>query len=177
MCCLTNSFCCTHDLRKGITIAGIIDIILLLIIIVLNISFQRNYLSLWFLVVIIADILLVIGANGNKSSLLMFWLIIEMINIVFLFIGWIGIPIYRFVTVFATDFCNTTKIIFNCEGAEDFVVAEFVIDLVFIIGLPIYYIYLWVVVKSHRENLTRAERNTIQPLQGKKVLNSISYRS
>ena len=158
-------------------IAGIIDIILLLIIIVLNISFQRNYLSLWFLVVIIADILLVIGANGNKSSLLMFWLIIEMINIVFLFIGWIGIPIYRFVTVFATDFCNTTKIIFNCEGAEDFVVAEFVIDLVFIIGLPIYYIYLWVVVKSHRENLTRAERNTIQPLQGKKVLNSISYRS
>ena len=107
----------------------------------------------------------------------MFWLIIEMINIVFLFIGWIGIPIYRFVTVFATDFCNTSKIIFNCEGAEDFVVAEFVIDLMFIMGLPIYYIYLWVVVKSHRENLTQEERNTIQPLQGKKGLNNIAHRS
>ena len=173
MCCRTNSFCCTHDLRKGIMIAGIVDIIILLILLALNIGLQGNYLSLWFVVVIIADILLVIGSNGNKSGLLMFWMIIGMINIVFLFIGWIGIPIYGFVTVFATAVCNTSEINVNCGGAENYIIVGFVINLVFIVGLPIYYIYLWVVVRSHRENLTQIERNTIQPVQGRNYENTI----
>ena len=169
MCCRTNSFCCTHDLRKGIMIAGIVDIILLLILIALNIGLQFGFASLWFLVIIIADILLVIGANGNISGLMMVWMIIGMINIVFLFIGWIALPVWGAVAIFATAACNDngfTSAGGDCGGAETAILIGFALNAIFIIGLPIYYIYLWIVVKSHRENLTQAERNTIQPMQG-----------
>ena len=152
-------------------IAGIIDIILLIILMALNIFLSANFLSLWFVVVLIADILLVIGAIGNISGLLMTWMIIGMINIVFLFIGWLALPIYGFVAVFVTAACNSDDLwgsgeSVDCGGTENLVIAGFAINMVFVIGLPIYYIYLWVVVKSHRANLNEAERNTIRPIQG-----------
>ena len=150
MCCRTIFFCCTHDLRKRIIIAEIIDIILLRVLMALNIVLQGDYLLLLFLVVIIADILLVIGSYGNTSGLLMFWMIIGMINIVFLFIGWIGIPIYGFVAVFATALCKSSEVNVNCGSTENYTIVVFVINLIFIVGLPIYYIYLRVVVRSHR---------------------------
>jgi len=146
-------------------IAGIIDLILLLIIVIFNVAVTKNLLALWFVIVIVADVLLIIGSMNANSGLLMVWMIIEMINIVFLFIGWLAMPIYAFVVIFATSVCNSNELNLNCGGIETGVLAYFIMNMVFIIGLPIYYIYLWVVVKSHRENLVGSQ-TAIQPIQG-----------
>ena len=71
MCCRTNSFCCTHNMQKGIIIAGVIDILLLIALIVVNIVLQKNcttftYLPLWFVLVVIADVLLIIGNDTDN---------------------------------------------------------------------------------------------------------------
>ena len=183
MCCRTISFCCTNDMRKGIMIAGIIDVALLLAIIIINIVMQSNYVSLWFVVVIIADILLIIGAMNANTGLLMVWMIIGMINTVFLFIGWLALPIYGVFVIFVTAVCNGNDIQtslnslsnlgngnnandvdlnVDCQGAEKGIIAWFTVNIIFIIAMPIYYIYLWVVVKSHREDLVQGEMS-VQP--------------
>jgi len=107
MCCRTNSFCCAHNMQKGIIIAGVIDILLLIALTVFNIVLQNNYFSLWFVVVVIADVLLIIGSMKSVSGLLMAWMVVGMINIVLLFIGWIGMAVYGIMTVFVSTVCNT----------------------------------------------------------------------
>ena len=164
MCCRTNSFCCCgKDTRKGIIIAGIIDVILLIALTSVNIAIQGNYISLWFAVVIIGDVLLIIGGMKNISGLLMVWMIVGMINIVLLFIAWIALPVWGYITVFATTVCNQQDV--DCQGTENYLIGSFVLNAIFIFGLPIYYLYLWVAVKSHRENLVQADGNAVQPME------------
>ena len=195
MCCRTNSFCCTRDMQKGIIIAGVIDILLLIALIVVNIVLQKNYLSLWFVVVVIADVLLIIGSKKSIDGLLMIWMVVGMINIVLLFISWIGMGAYGKMTVFVSTVCNTDFQQFNldtqtfndpnqnfdllstnnqintqsnpsldCQGAEKYLIVTYVCNAIFVFGLPIYYIYLWVVVKSHRENLMDSSTKTMLPM-------------
>ena len=179
MCCRTNSFCCCgNDMRKGIMIAGIVDLILLIALTAVNIALQGNYLSLWFVIVIIGDVLLIIGSKENMSGLLMVWMIIGMINIVFLFIAWIALPVWGFITVFVTAVCNDEELTGNgvdCEGTENYLLVGFILNAIFIFGLPIYYIYLWVAVKSHRENLMQGQRNMIQPMQMQQGIFQVTY--
>ena len=166
MCCRTNSFCCCgKDMRKGIIIAGVIDVILLIALTSVNIAIQGNYFSLWFAVVFIGDVLLIIGAIKKMSGLLMVWMIVGMINIVLLFIAWIALPVWGYITVFATTVCNQQDLDLDCQGTENYLIGSFVLNAIFIFGLPLYYIYLWVAVKSHRENLMQAEGNAVQPIQ------------
>ena len=157
----------------GIIIAAIIDIFLLLILATLNIVFMSNYGVAWFMVVIIADILLIVGTHSKNSGLLIFWLIIAMINIVFLFIGWIAFQIIFVASavIKVVENCNNANgNSQNCnvndadDGFKGFRVVMYM-SLVFIIILPCYYIYLWVVVKSHRENLVRGETGVL-PIHG-----------
>ena len=145
--------------------------------IIVNIVVTYNYLSLWFLLVIIADILLIIGAMNSIMGLLMVWMIIGMINIVFLFIAWLALPIYGAIAIFATSLCSKRtwssaleaagyegeKVEADCGGVDTWILGSFIFNMIFIIGLPIYYVYLWIVVKSHRENLRQME-TAIQPI-------------
>ena len=221
MCCRTDSFCCTHNIKKGIIIAGVIDILLLIVLITVNILLIRNWLSIWFVAVIIADVLLIIGSKKSISGLLMAWMVVGMINIVLLFIGWIGWTAYGIIAVFVSAVCNTDfqQISFDiqnfndpnqnfdissinsqfdsqtlndpnqnfglfptnsqsndqsnptldCQGADKYLVGTFVCNAIFVFGLPIYYIYLWVVVKSHRENLMEPKSNNIYPMHQPRV--------
>ena len=157
----------------GIIIAAIIDIFLLLILAILTVVVMRNYGGAWFMVVIIADILLIVGTLSKNSGLLIFWLIIAMINIVFLFIGWIAFQIIFVASavIKVVENCNNANgNSQNCnvndadDGFKGFRVVMYM-SLVFIIILPCYYIYLWVVVKSHRENLVRGEAEVL-PIHG-----------
>jgi hypothetical protein len=155
-------------MRKGLIIAGIIDLIICLTLIIFNVVVARFYLPLWYVIVIIADILLIIGAMNATPGLLLVWLIIGMMNIVFHFIAWIAWPAYALIHIFvaAVGCLHNTETggdLFCMSDAE--LTAWFWLNLVFIIGLPIYYIYLWVVVKSHRENLVEAE-TAIEPMGG-----------
>ena len=116
MCCQTNSIqlCCSNDLHKGITIAGIIDVILLTALIAINMTLKNyfgdaqeiGYFSLWFVVVIIADLLLIIGTKKSITGLLLVWMIAAMVNIVLLFICWIPYLLYGFLIVFAGAVCS-----------------------------------------------------------------------
>ena len=97
-----------------------------------------------------------------------------MMNIVFLFIAWIAWPVYAVIHIFVgsavcvgeiSKTLNTGKAAGDLgwcmsKGEQN---AWFWVNFIFIIGLPIYYIYLWVVVKSHRENLV-ASASGIQPM-------------
>ena len=152
------------DMKKGITIAGAIDVILLIVLIAVNIALQNNYFSLWFVVVIIADLFLIIGSKKSNAGFLMVWMIIGIINIVLLFIAWIGYAAYGVLTVFVATVCNSQDLDVDCQGADNYIYAIFAINAIFIYGLPIYYLYLWVVVKSHRESLMDVSTKTMQPM-------------
>ena len=178
-CCSTNSFCCTHDLKKGIIIAGGVDIAVIGMLMIANIAVYHQIsgpYSLWYLtelIVIIADVLLILGAMNNNPGLMLVWLIIAMINIVFLFMGWIAVPIMALLN-YGSNFCYNTRNWKELEGQEledwkylhgqnleDFTIA---VDVAFVVVLPVYYINLWATVKCHRENLVR-EENMKSPIE------------
>ena len=162
MCCRTDSFCCTRDTRMGIIIAGIVDVFLLSILIIANLMLIRNVFSLWWVVVIVADVLLICGALNRKPEFLMGWMIVSMINIVFLFIGWIAIPVMVFVTHVGMVICTDNGLPCN-DGVQTYLIMA-CISMGFFVVLPIYYIYLWVVVKNYRDDLVHADV-AVLPLQ------------
>ena len=49
--------------------------------------------QLWVLLLIFADFLLIFGAWKLNTGLMMFWQIVNMIQIVLLFICWLAVPI------------------------------------------------------------------------------------
>ena len=173
MCCQTGpiQICCSNDLRKGITIAGIIDVILLAALIAVNLALKHNlnanhdlgYFSLWFVVVIIADLLLIIGSRKSITGLLLVWMIAAMVNIVLLFICWIPIVCYGALVVFAGAICSLKEV--DCGKKANGLFAWFTINAIFIFGLPIYYIYLWMVVQSHRKNLMDSRADTMKQIR------------
>ena len=202
MCCRTNSICCIHDMQAGIITAGMVDILLLITLITVNIVLMSNYFSVWFVIAIIADVLLIIGCKKRIRALLMAWMFIGMINIAILFMCWIVIAVYGIKTVYVIFVCldfisliNTQflkapynyldffsisrqinslanlgqNIEIDCLGAEKHLIETFVFNAIFVFGLPIYYIYLWIVVKSHRENLMELKSNIIYPMHQARV--------
>ena len=114
MCCRTDSFCCTHNIQKGIIIAGVIDIIILLaalaavgviigyyggLLFVIYVA-ETNYIFVvivsigWFAILVTCDVLLICGVLGGNTGLIMAWIITGMINIVFMLVGWTSIFLF-----------------------------------------------------------------------------------
>ena len=142
MCCHTDQCCCgCTDQRTGIMIAGIIDVITFLVYGLLWILAKIPSNVIWSIIVIIADILLIIGASTKNSGCLTTWLVICMINIAFCFVAWIWAPIvlsdwgwYKSGDLVKEYLaCGMTAMVYT---------------------LPFYYIYLWVVVKSFQSILS-----------------------
>ena len=162
-------------MKTGIIIAGIIDLVILLVVAFLNILVVSNFGGIWFIIVVIADILLIIGTKSDNSGLIIFWLIIAMINIVLLFISWLVFPIIFIIGHVAVSLSQetckqyqqyNTNAANECDtGNLDGVLVVIWILFAIIIILPIYYIYLWIVVKSHRANLVRGV-NLVLPIHG-----------
>ena len=80
-------------MKSGIAIAAIFDVFLYMILGTLNVIFLHNYGAFWGVIVVVADMLLICGVMGKNTGLLIIWMIITMINIVFLFIGWLAVPL------------------------------------------------------------------------------------
>ena len=189
-------------MQAGIITAGMVDILLLITLITVNIVLMSNYFSVWFVIAIIADVLLIIGCKKRIRALLMAWMFIGMINIAILFMCWIVIAVYGIKTVYVIfvcldfislinaqflkapynylDFFSISRQInslanlgqnieIDCLGAEKHLIETFVFNAIFVFGLPIYYIYLWIVVKSHRENLMELKSNIIYPMHQARV--------
>ena len=168
-------------------IAGGVDIAVAVMLKIANIAVYYQFSGpyyLWYsthLIVIIADVLLILGAMNNNPGLMLVWLIISMVNIVFLFMGWIAVPVMAWLTYVGDFFCNTKNWTdwTNLQGQNladvtnaaetgckywSQIIAMIWVDLAFVVVLPVYYIYLWVAVKSHRENLVRGV-NMISPIE------------
>ena len=136
-------------MRKGIIICRCIDVILLIALIVVNIVLQRNYLSLLFLLIVIADVILIVGITNNISGLLLAWMVIGMINIVLLFTAWIALPVWGFLAApFVTAVCTEESVTIDSDidcpimyVADYYLIGTLVLNAIFIYGLPIYYIY------------------------------------
>ena len=177
MCCHTNQCCCgCMPLKKGIVLAASIDIIFHILLGLVNFTFLQNHYLFGEYILVVADIMLICGTNGNNGTLMVFWLIICMITIVVLFIGWIVIP----VVIFFVGMCKTANSDSNfwyekntdyfTTATRTFCADEIQIKMIVVAGaivyvLPIYYLYLWIIVKSHRKNLIEEQTN-IQPVSG-----------
>ena len=106
MCCRTNQCCCgCMPLKKGIVLAASIDIIFHILLGLVNFTFLQNHYLFGEYILVVADIMLICGTNGNNGTVMVFWLIICMITIVVLFIGWIVIP----VLIFFVGMCKTAN--------------------------------------------------------------------
>ena len=202
MCCHVNECCCgCTNMKTGITVAGLIDIFLLLALGTVNyILVPFNYGAFWGVLLVIADIFLLCGATGDNPCLLVIWMVINMIYIVLLFIGWIVIPLFIIFGRFCShvesddslntfyidayntfhnqnhdtefgldlDYYNKASSTWSTKDSIDWMCKDatqisLIITGVIVIILPIYYLYLWIVVKSHRENLVR-HQSGIQPI-------------
>ncbi len=78
----------------GVAIWAIVDAILnfvMFILVAVGVGIGGPHL--WTLLVILADILLIIGALKSNSGLCVFWQVIMMIQIVLFFICWLLLPI------------------------------------------------------------------------------------
>ena len=192
MCCNTNKCCCgCFSVRIGIAVAGVIDTIILLaavatISVVVGLHggllfmiyvAETNYIFVvlimtsWFAILLTSDILLVVGALSSNTGLMMVWLITGMINIVFLLVGWTSIFLF-----FAYSSCNECwdllLSVFTGDSETDLADDEagfyqlaiiMWMSYTLMIIIPIYYIYIWVMVKSHLENLVRTQ-TVIEPI-------------
>ena len=176
-------------------VAGVIDILILLaaaaaiavvvghyggLLFIIYLA-ETNYIIVvitllaWFGILTTADILLVIGAAGNNTGLIMVWLIVGMINIVFLFLGWTSVFLFftysscskcwsLLLTIFTGTYDSEDSDIENADENGVFQLAVIMwLSYALIIIIPIYYIYFWVTVKSHLENLIRVQ-NVVQPI-------------
>ena len=161
-------------------IAGGVDITVAVMLMIVNIVVYYQFSGpyyLWYstylIIVIIADVLLILGAMNNNSGLMLVRLNISMINIIFLITGWIAVPIMALLN-YGSNFCYNTRNWKELEGQEledwkylhgknleDFTIA---VDVAFVVVLPVYYINLWATVKCHRENLVR-EVNMKSPIE------------
>lgn len=160
MCCHTDQCCCgCTNQRTGIIIAGVIDAVMHLVFGILWIAagvpfnLQLPLNPLWSIIVIIADVLLIIGANTRNSGCLITWMVIGMINIVFCFIAWIWVPI----AILTWGWFNYLIGLWNhSNDNRQNVGGQFLMYAIFVlvIAIPIYYIYLWVVVKSFQSILS-----------------------
>ena len=202
MCCNANRCCCgCIGMKTGITIAGIIDLLILLaaaaaIAVVIgyhggllfmiyiansNYIFVMVVLIAWFGILVTSDILLIVGVGGNNTGLMMVWLITGMINIVFLLTIWASVFLF-----FAYTSCSECwSLLLDIFLGNDTTLAEgnnrrnrdkdefsqlredengfyqlaiiLWLSYTLIIVVPIYYIYLWVIVKCHLENIIKRQ--------------------
>ena len=136
----------------GIMIAGGIDIGLTLILAVIS-GLGVGLIAIWDAFVIIGDILLIVGVAIEIPGLLIAWLVIGMLNIVYLFSGWIWMSML--VAYFSTSCAYYSQLEYDSSYgsyARTYlcpVIGYASTSLVFMIGLSIFCLYLWIVVMSH----------------------------
>ena len=171
MACHTNTCCCgCIDQKTGIVIAGIIDIISVFSHFILqrhsNFAFRLLcgswgwYRTIWCLGHFIGGILLLIGAITKKSGLLTIWLITGMINIVSGILAWIWL-------LLGCSDAFSWKYIAQIQYAEEYIFHALV---VWSLVCPIYYIYLWVVVRSYQRNLAEERPQPNSDTAGEKMM-------
>ena len=69
--------------------------------------------QLWVLLLILADFLLIFGAWKLNTGLMMFWQIVNMIQIVLLFVCWLAVPIMVCMYIFGHPFLYVMKNLLN----------------------------------------------------------------
>ena len=149
-------------MKMGVLIMAGIDTVYMLGLVILISTAWGSFGSpgLWYFFVIAADIGLLYGTHFDKGGLMTFWQIIMMINIVLQFFCWLLLPIMYFVVVLGSELsryaCEIDPDGEACGGmARILITASGILILVciHIIAMPIYYIYFWIVVNSHRKIL------------------------
>ena len=103
-CCYVTQCCCgCTDRKVGVIIWAIIDAIIQLswtglTIFALTAADAKYTTYQWlgvifFVVVMVADFILAIGAHTSNTGLILVWQVVMMINIVILFIMWLVVPL------------------------------------------------------------------------------------
>ena len=109
------------------------------------------------LLIFIADIILLVGIGMHNGCLVAFWQAVKIINIVFLFIGWVAIPMMI-----------TPRILHVADQYSQEFVTEYIFwggVMLTLLILPFYYIYYWVVVNSYRKDIM-SPRDQFTPVVG-----------
>merc|ERR1712107_730782 len=95
-CCICKTCCCGLDLKEGIFIWALIDIVFHVLVFPLPLAvseliFFAPAFDLWILFVAFSDIVLILGEKSSRPALLTIWLIVIFINICLLFFLWIAL--------------------------------------------------------------------------------------
>ena len=167
-CCYVDQCCCGCSSHKtGVIIWAILDALLNLGYAISGVaSIGLGGPHIWSFVVVLADILLAIGAHTSNTGLIIVWLVVMMISIVLLFIllllvilviavgaTWLGITVNE---------CSSMGA--GCEGAAAVGISILVVLAIMALIMPIISIYFWIVVNSLRKKISE-ERNGVLPVQ------------
>lgn len=95
---LAKTCCCGKELQSGIVIWAIVEIILNFLFMALpkwisEVVPHATYVIGWIVVVILANVVLFIGAKASRPAFLTLWLIVYVINVIFVFSLWIIVPL------------------------------------------------------------------------------------
>ena len=178
-------------MKIGIMAAGVLDAIILLLaaasiavivgyhggLLFMIYLAESNYifavivLVAWFAILVTSDILLVVGCASQNTGLIMVWLITGMINIVFLLSMWSSIFLFFAYTscsdcwsLLLNEFTGDSDLDLANDDSGFYQLAIIMwMSYTLIIVVPIYYIYLWVMVKCHLENLVRGQ-TVVEPI-------------
>jgi len=179
-CCYVDQCCCgctSHN--TGVMIWAIIDALLNLAYFVMGLqSIGVGGPHLWSLLVIIADILLAIGAHTSNTGLMIFWLVVMMISIILLFIGLLLVIIAVLVGAawlgaVQSAGCNDVEKALsghgfntNAAGCDEVVgIGSGILIGTAIVAfiLPVVSIYFWIVVNSLRKRILES-RAMVMPM-------------
>ena len=94
MCHVDQCCCGCTNQKTGVLIWAIVDIVLNIIAVIFySATIGTNTIAIWLIIIIIADFLLIFGGWKLNTGLMLLWQIINMIQIVLLFVCWLVIPI------------------------------------------------------------------------------------
>ena len=125
--------------------------------------------GIWLFLVLISDVTLLVSTIYDKTGPMLVWQIVMMVHIVLQFIMWIGaVLIYVFLyaaTTTASNVVTQAASQFNATAPKvgfDMVAESYsallVVLFIQVFVMPIYDVYFWVVVKSHKTKRMENER-------------------
>lgn len=172
MCCgcYVDQCCCGCTSHKvGVILWGIVEAVLhLTYLVVLLVFIGWPGTQAWSILVILADIGLLIGAEFSNDCLITTWLVVDMIGIIVLYInfviGLIFLAVPAYILVLTNWACNGFNLngdicSFDIKGME----AGLTVAVAMAPIMATFGIYFWIMVNSYRKKMTSSI--TIQPME------------
>ena len=100
-CCVCKTCCCGRDLKEGVFIWALLDILFHIVVfplplVIAELIFFAPGFDLWIFFLVFADLACIIGEKSGRPAFFTLWLIIFFLNICLLMLLWtaLGVSVY-----------------------------------------------------------------------------------